>query len=514
MKTTNKDDPAANDRYISSMNLNSRIGLIVSLAAALASSVGSYATPAATETTPSIPLPEHPRPDLRRPDWVNLNGWWNFRFDPSDRGVGEHWQASPGDFGRKIQVPFPWGSPLSGLSDEATIGWYSREITVPSDWSGKRVFIVIGACDWRTTVWLDDRELGTHEGGYIPFEFELTPSVRFGERQRLVVRADDQPRSFKLEGKQGYGNARGIWQTVYLEARGTDPVRSLHFLPDIREGMARVKLQLLEPAKSGLECRLQLANVDAAPVELQIEKGQSETEFTVSIPEARLWSLEDPFIYDVEFTTHSPGGVDDTLETYFGMRELGVVELPGSAYSYVSLNGQPVYLQLTLDQAYNPEGFYTFPSDDFMRDEIIRSLKIGLNGMRVHVKTAIPRKLYWADRLGMLIMADIPNSWGEPTPDMKADVERTMLGAMERDFNHPAIFSWVLFNETWGLMTKDQGYTPATQAWVKSMWEQAKQIDPTRLIEDNSANRRDHVVTDLNTLARLPSGLCVAGAPG
>jgi hypothetical protein len=145
-------------------------------------------------------------------------------------------------------VPFPWGSPLSGVKDEAEIAWYARTVRTPAAWKGQRVFLVIGAADWRTTVWLDGHELGSHEGGYTPFEFDLTPHVRFGEDQRLVIRVDDVARDFKLEGKQGYGNARGIWQTPYLEARGTTPLDVVHFSPDIERGEVHVDARLLAPA--------------------------------------------------------------------------------------------------------------------------------------------------------------------------------------------------------------------------------------------------------------------------
>src|SRR5690606_2295993 len=121
-------------------------------------------------------------------------------------------------------------------------------------------------------------------------------------------------------------------------------------------------------------------------------------QFDISIPDPILWTLDDPHLYDVTATLSGDGLQPDILHTYFGMREIGVVDLPGTDFPYIALNGEPVYLQTTLDQAYHPEGFYTFPSDDFMRDDILRSRRIGLNGMRIHVKVGIPRKLYWADR--------------------------------------------------------------------------------------------------------------------
>src|SRR5690606_13701485 len=144
-------------------------------------------------------------------------------------------------------------------------------------------------------------------------------------------------------------------------------------------------------------------------------------------------------------------GAADEVRTYFGMRSISVETMPGTDHACVALNGEPVYLQLALDQAYHPEGYYTFPSDDFLRDEILRSRGFGLRGVRNHVNIETLRMLYWADRLGMLIMADVPNSWGEPTDSMRHEVEHALRGMIARDYNLPSIFSSVPFNETWGL---------------------------------------------------------------
>ena len=181
------------------------------------------------------------------------------------------------------------------------------------------------------------------------------------------------------------------------------------------------------------------------------------------------------------------------------MRKISVVNLPGTDFPYIALNNKPVYLQLTLDQSYHPDGFYTFPSDEFMRDEILRTRRIGLNGQRIHIKVEVPRKLYWADKLGVLIMADVPNFWGEPIPEAQAETEYCLRQMIKRDYNHPSIFSWVNFNETWGLRTKGEGYTEKTQEWVKSVYLLTKDLDPTRLVEDNSTNNLDHTITDINS---------------
>lgn len=457
----------------------------------------------------AIPLPEHPRPDWQREHWLNLNGTWSFQFDPSAAGERNGWHRGdlPGTL--TVVVPFPWGSPLSGIRDEAEIGWYSRTVRTPAEWKGRRIFLVVGAADWRTTAWLDGHELGTHEGGYTPFEFDLTPHVRIGEEQRLVIRVDDAARDFKLEGKQGYGNARGIWQTPYLEARGTTPLELVHFSPDIERGEVQVEARLLGPAPDDLTLSLDFRTGGVSGATQRVPRGAEQVRFSVPVPKPRLWTLEDPFLYEVEARLEGPGGVSDAVQTYFGMRRISVVDLPGTDIPYIALNGQPVYLQLALDQAYHPQGYYTFPTDEFTRAEVQRARDIGLNGLRVHVKVPLPRKLYWADRLGMLIMADVPNSWGEPMPEMRRDVEHALRRMIQRDFNHPSIFAWVPFNETWGLRhtegekkgeKKKEVYRQETKEWVVTVVRLAKELDPTRLVEDNSVCCNvGHTETDINS---------------
>jgi hypothetical protein len=462
----------------------------------------------ASPAPPDIPLPEHPRPIFQRAAWVNLNGPWQFRFDGTNEGLAHGWAGlTAGSFPLTITVPFPWGSALSGVPDTAKIGWYARTVEIPAAWQGQRVFLVVGAADWHTTAWLDGQKLGEHQGGYTPFEFELTPHAKPGASQRLVIRVDDADRAFKLEGKQGYGNARGIWQTPYLEARGTAALREVHFTPDIDAKKVTVDARLLEPAAAELPLRLTFRTGGVAAVERKIARGESGVRFEVPIPDARLWSLEDPFLYEVE--ARVGGSAPDAVNTYFGMRKVSVVDLPGTDHRYIALNGQPVYLQLTLDQAYHPDGFYTFPTDAALRDEVLKARQIGLNGLREHVKIESPRKLYWADRLGVLIMADVPNSWGEPTPEMRQDIEHAMREMIRRDYNHPSIFSWIPFNETWGLYTNvpkagqekpERVYLPETQKWVASIYRLAKSLDPTRLVEDNSVCcNRGHTETDINS---------------
>ncbi len=452
-----------------------------------------------------IPLPEHPRPDFQRDQWQNLNGKWSFAFDATDKGLREGWTEGKTSFDKTILVPFPWGSNLSGIKDEADIGWYLREITVDQSWQNKRVFLTIGASDWETTIWLDGTLLGKHQGGYVPFSFELTDHIQYDTAQKLVIRVDDARRDFTLYGKQGYGNARGIWQTIYLESRGNDYLDALHFSPDIDNNLTKVTAYLSESSNRDLFLMLTI-NTPGDPINHSaiIPAGKHKFQFDVAIPNPRLWNLEDPYLYEVKATLE-----EDVVRSYFGMRKISVVNLPGTEIPYIALNNEPVYMQLALDQSYHPDGFYTFPSDQFIKEEIMRSKSIGLNGIRTHIKVEVPRKLYWADRLGLLVMEDLPNSWGEPDKKMQSESEYTLREMIKRDYNHPSIFSWVTFNETWGLYSevgRDENgnvmrdYLPETQHWVASLYYLAKSLDQTRLVEDNSiCCGRGHTETDINS---------------
>jgi hypothetical protein len=450
-----------------------------------------------------IPLPEHPRPDFERNTWVNLNGVWDFEFDSLNVGATAKWQNGAALFSKKINVPFPWGSPLSGVKDAADIAWYKKSITVPKAWSGKRTFVTIGASDWETTIWLDGNLLGKHQGGYTPFAFELTPYLKYDTPQNLVIRVDDKRRDFTLYGKQGYGNARGIWQTIYLESRGSTYLESVHFTPDIDKNMVKAEVVLSSEQATPTEVTIRIKTPTADIIAKNaVPKNSDHAVFEIAIPNSRLWTLNDPYLYETEIKLN-----DDVVKSYFGMRKISVVNLPNTDYPYIALNNQPIYLQLTLDQSYHPEGFYTFPSDDFMKNEIKLCKDIGLNGIRTHIKVDVPRKLYWADKLGLLVMSDLPNSWGEPDEKMQAESEYTLREMIKRDYNHPAIFSWITFNETWGLHTKvtedgktSSKYLPRTQNWVASMYYLAKSLDPTRLVEDNSiCCGAGHTETDINS---------------
>ena len=246
--------------------------------------------------------------------------------------------------------------------------------------------------------------------------------MNYGKTQNLVIRVDDDagdPRKFKrgyaLYGKQGYGNARGIWQTIYLEARGNNFIDAVHFTPDIDNKKVNIKAYLDKHATKELSLNIKIKTENGfIEKKTSIKTGKLKMSFDIDIPEMRLWTLDDPYLYEVEVKLDN-----DIVESYFGMRKISTMNLPGTEHPYVALNNKPIYLQLALDQSYHPDGYYTFPTDKFMKEEILRSKSIGLNGIRVHIKLEVPRKLYWADKLGILVVEDLPNSWGEPDKFMR-----------------------------------------------------------------------------------------------
>jgi hypothetical protein len=445
-----------------------------------------------------IPLPEHPRPDLERAEWVNLNGDWSFRFDKEGKGEGERWfESAAAAFPLTIHVPFPWGSKLSGVPDEADVAWYARTVRVPEVAEGE------AGLPRRRRVRLEDERLARRPadrrvpGRLHPVRAGATKAAKPGQDQRLVPRVDDTPHAFKLEGKQGYGKARGLWQTVYLERAP-------------RSTWTRSRSTASRRSASSCSCgwrsgdRAGRWRFYASSPPRGRSRARARQALTAGARAAHAAARRQPGLYDATLSLTTASG-EDRVKTYFGFREIGVAKLPGLGHPYVSLNGKPLYLQLTLDQGWHPDGFYTWPSDAAMREEVLIARRLGLNAIRTHVKVELPRKLYWADRLGVLVMSDVPNSWGEPDAAMKKEWETAFRGMVRRDFNHPSIFSWVLFNEQWGLLTPPTGekkaYLPETQAWVVTAYDLAKAVDPTRLIEDNSpcCETGGRVKTDLNT---------------
>lgn len=509
------------------------------------------------------PRPDFQRGTSEGIDWLNLNGTWHFAFDLDDIGEQAEWFASNQfpDTPLHIQVPYPWESLAAWGEEETadnatylsknaylhpesvtcgglerdgnyrdaprhTIGWYRKRVSVPKTWNGNRVILHFGAVDWHAKVWVNGHFIGEHENGYLPFEFDITDALTPGEQTDIVVRAyDAQAHGEQTVGKQAnwYVRTSGIWQTVYLEPRNASHLQQCHITPDIDASTATfdVKVEgdddtcIIRWAVSGHntpeneQSTTSIAG-DAERLGRQVylseriatgqKTAEAMTQFTVHIPPEylQLWDVDTPNLYDVTLELVSDDTVVDRVSTYFGMRKVSIEKAPGGDYQYIYLNNRPVYLLGALNQSFNPEGVYTFLTDEAIRTDIARAKEFGFNFLRLHIKVDEPRLYYWADKLGMLFMCDIPN-FSTYTETAKTNLEATLRGTIARDYNHPSIISWCIFNETWGLGGREFNEHTERQEWVREMYHLAKDLDATRLVEDNSPCLYDHVETDINS---------------
>ena len=515
-----------------------------------------------TGNNTDIPRPEYPRPDFQRGtsegiDWVCLNGTWEFAFDPDNIGEDHRWFAPESTdtaaWTRHIQVPYPWESlaawgeaaqadnenylsknayltpetvTCGGIEREGnyreaprhTIGWYRKTVSVPETWNGKRTILTFGAVDWHAKVWVNGEYIGEHENGYLPFELDITDALTPGEPACIVVRAyDAQDHGEQLAGKQigWYVRTSGIWQTVYLEPRNVTHIKTCLITPDIDNSTATLDITIEGEISADTTLHWQCVSpVDATgsilkghmPAETDGQRtaapgGTNATHtIRIDIPEEHLhlWDVDTPYLYDVTLTLTAGESLIDRVFTYFGMRKVSIAKAPGGDYQYIYLNNRPVYLLGALNQSFSPEGVYTFLTDEAIRRDIERSKEFGFNFLRLHIKVDEPRLYYWADKLGMLFMCDIPN-FGDYTAKAQARFEETLRGTIGRDYNHPSIISWCNFNETWGLGGSAYKEMHERQEWVREMYHLAKALDETRLIEDNSPCLYDHVETDINS---------------
>lgn len=462
----------------------------------------------------SIPRAEHPNPIFTRDAWQTLNGSWEFCFDPQNQGEQRRWWAGdrqarsggPGKapFDRQIIVPFPWESPASGIAEPAYQGvaWYRRSVPVPPDWlaRGLQPVLHFGAVDWEARVWVNGRIAGEHRGGYTPFSVDLAPFLTDDMPLTVTVRVRDDCDGATLLGKQvvqWYTHSSGIWQPVWLEGRPADHIVSVALQPHLADGRIDASVTIL--CRNAGDYLFHVSSPDGQferqEQTLALTAGQQQVPLTVPISRPYAWSPEDPHLYPIAVTLRRANGVTDTVQTYTGLRDVRTGSWEGRPYEYALLNGEPVYLRLALDQAFHPEGVYSYPSDDAIRADLQAAKDAGLNGLRCHIKINDPRYYYWADRLGLLIMQDIPNPAISTAASQQAWQE-CLRDTLARDGNHPSIFCWVLFNETWGLTDHR---SPTSWQWLAEQVAQTKALDPSRLVEDNSPCNYDHVVTDLNS---------------
>ena len=436
----------------------------------------------AEKIDPANVLPEYPRPQQVRDDWQNLNGLWEYAITAKDA-------ARPSDFDGQILVPFAVESALSGVGRSLTAEdalWYSREFTVPKDWKGRNIILNFGAVDWKTEVYVDGKLAGEHTGGYDPFSFDITGLLAKGKKHNLTVKVLDQtdawyqPHGKQVMDPQGiwYTPVSGIWQTVWMEPVPETYIKSFTTVPDVPGAKLAVDVKV-ENMQPGDICRVQMYDGEFLAGE---GNGYKDA---VWVTNPKLWSPENPFLYDLKIMIIRKGQVVDEVKGYAAMREVTVAR-DADGHKRMLLNGEPLFQYGPLDQGWWPDGLYTAPTDEALAFDIIKTKEFGFNMIRKHVKVEPARWYYHCDRLGMLVWQDMPstafgdNKWGNHDYDTGTDSKITQEGKdnyynewkeIINDFKiFPSIVVWVPFNESWGQFDTDEV--------VKFTREQ----DPSRLI--------------------------------
>ncbi len=446
----------------------------------------------------SFPRPEYPRPQFVRADWLNLNGEWEFEFDPGDSGLERGLRER--SLSGRILVPFCPESQLSGIGDTDfhRAAWYRRQVAIPAEWQGRSVLLHFQAVDYDATVWVNGVEVVRHRGGYTPFTCNLKQLAKAGETITIVVRARDFHDRPLPSGKQAreYGNngcmytrTTGIWQTVWLEPVSETSLMSAgrpRITPDVANARFHLELPLSGP-RQGFQVRATLSD-QAGPICQATVSAERDfaPQCDLAIPpeRLRLWQPGSPYLYDILLEVIAPDGtVVDRVSSYAGLRS---VMIEGR---YVQINSKVVFQRLVLDQGFYPDGIYTAPSDEALIEDIELSLAAGFNGARLHQKVFEERFLYHADRLGYLLWGEFPD-WGcgglgpahnhqQPT----ASYITQWLEEIQRDYSHPSIIGWCPLNETWQVLTDHIG---ALDDVTRGMFLAAKALDTTRPVLDTS----------------------------
>lgn len=423
-------------------------------------------TPWTDQVSPSNALPEYPRPQLVRSEWLNLNGTWGFTGAPNLNSppIGR-------PLSENVLVPYPIESMLSGIKRHEDNMFYRRTFTVPSTWDGRRVKLNFGAVTWETRVWVNGTSIGNHTGGFDAFSFDITPALKAGENEIVVGVASPVDGSRYPVGKQRktpsgifYTAASGIWQTVWLEPVRAEHITRLDTTPDVPGGA----LDLVVQGTAGQQAT---AEVLSGGQVVGTATGAVGSHLRVPVPNARLWSPDDPFLYDLR--VRLPGG--DVVTGYFGMRSLGKAMVGGVMRPL--LNGKFVFQLGTLDQGYWPDGIYTAPTDEALRFDLERQKALGFNMVRKHIKVEPARWFYHADRLGLMVWQDMPalDSIDE-VPNGHTNYESELRRMIDQHKGITSIVQWVPFNEGWG--EYDAG----------RIVDLVRSIDNTRLINHNSGS--------------------------
>jgi beta-galactosidase/beta-glucuronidase len=452
----------------------------------------------AADVSPENVLPEYPRPQLVREQWLNLNGLWDYTITNLNA-------EQPTEFEGEILVPFPIESLLSGVQERVMVRpiWYHRTFTIPENWAGQRVLLHFGAVDWEAKVWVNGQEIGTHRGGYDPFSWDITDALNETQaEQELVVRVLDPTEGTQPRGKQvfypdaiWYTPTTGIWQTVWLEPVPQAHIEGLKLGSDIDKSVITVQASVSDTS-ADYSVSVDVLDGDAV---VASATGNAADQIEIPIEDAKLWSPDSPFLYDLRVTLSENDNALDSVTSYIGMRKIAM-QPDDEGVLRLYLNNEPLFQYGLLDQGFWPDGLYTAPTDEALRYDIEVTRDLGFNLIRKHVKVEPERWYYWADKLGMLVWQDMPS--GDDFAEFGfGEIERSEKSAQQFEFelqrmvdthaNHPSIVMWVLFNEGWG-----QYDTERLSDWLKA-------YDPTRLV-NSASGWNDMLVGDVRDIHSYP----------
>ena len=441
---------------------------------------GHIMTRWAAQVDPNCPLPEYPRPQMVRSQWVNLNGLWNYAVTPQTETSSE---IADG----KILVPFAIESALSGVGrsfqpDEKL--WYRRTFEVPAQWQGKRVLLHFGAIDYKSTIKVNGTEAGSHEGGNTAFSLDITDLLKSEGAQELIVEVTDptdsmkQPRGKQVLNPKGiyYTPVSGIWKTVWMEPVANQYISSYVGVPDIDNDKFVISANV-ENADEATLIRYTASDNGKTVATATASNGEKAE---LVIPDAKLWAPGSPFLYDLKMEVVQGDQVTDAIDSYFGMRKISIGK-DAAGYNRILLNDKFLFQYGFLDQGWWPDGLLTAPTDEALLYDIEFTQKAGYNTIRKHIKVENDRFYYHCDRLGMLVWQDavsgddfnlknFPNGI-EKDPQAAAQFEYEWKETIDQLRNYPSIVNWVVFNEGWG------------QYGEGRLIEWTKQYDPSRLAE-------------------------------